>query len=267
MSRAFRDEWLVRALSTIPGIGPESVERLRAGRDEDFSEALLRAGLAGEEAISDALRSSHRIKTVAPAASSLDRLALSLVPEAVCRQRRILPLKIEDELLHLAMANPLDTDALSDAHAISGRDIRPLYCLPGRLETLLRSAYDPNRMLNDLLRKVGEDAPVEILDAEDGSVRKPRADKDDAPLVTQLANALIARAVTMGASDIHVEHEELVSSVRFRIDGALRSVMTLPRALASGALIARIKIMANLDIADHMRPQDGRARSCGWGRR
>ncbi|HEX4048224.1 MAG TPA: ATPase, T2SS/T4P/T4SS family [Elusimicrobiota bacterium] len=260
MSRVFRDEWLVKALRSLPGVTAESVERLRGQQEEDFSEAVLRTGLAGEEAIADALRAAHRIKTVAPAAAALDRLALSLVPEALCRQRRMLPLKVEDEVLQLAMANPLDTDALGDARAISGRDVRPFYCLPGRLEALLRAAYDPNRMLNELLRKVGEDATVEILDAEDGSGRRSLPDKDDAPLVTQLANALVARAVTMGASDIHVEHEEAVTTVRFRIDGALRSVMMLPRALGAGPLLARIKIMADLDIADRLRPQDGRAK-------
>jgi type IV pilus assembly protein PilB len=260
MSRIFHDEWLVKALRSVPGVTAETIDRLRGQGEENFSEALLRAGLTGEEAIADALRSAHRIQTVAPAAASLDRLALSLVPESLCRRRRLLPLKLDGEVLQLAMGNPLDTDALSDVRVISGREVRPFYCLPNRLEALLRSAYDPNRMLNDLLRKVGEDAPVEILDAEDGSARPPRREKDDAPLVTQLANALIARAVAMGASDIHVEHEEQLSAVRFRIDGALRSVMTLPRALGAGPLLARIKIMADLDIADRLRPQDGRAK-------
>jgi type IV pilus assembly protein PilB len=260
MSRVFRDEWLVKALSVLPGVNAAAIERLRGQSGLDFSEALLRAGLAGEDEIAAALRAAHRIKTVAPAPAALDRLALSLIPEAHCRQRRMLPLKLDGEVLHLAMANPLDTDALSDAQALSGREVRPFYCLPGRLETLLRSAYDPNRMLSELLRKVGEDVPVEILDVESGSTRQARPDNDDAPLVTQLANALIARAVAMGASDVHIEHEEEVSAVRFRIDGALRGIMTLPRALAAGPLIARIKIMAELDISDHLRPQDGRAK-------
>ncbi|MFI5360503.1 MAG: ATPase, T2SS/T4P/T4SS family [Elusimicrobiota bacterium] len=260
MARLFRDEWLLRALRTIPGVTAEAVERLRGLGEENVSDAVIKAGLATEKTVADALLATHRVETVAPNAASLDRLALSLVPEGVCRQRRVLPLRLRDEVLHLAMSNPLDIDAIGDARAISGREVSPFYCLPGRLENLLRTAYDPNRMLNDLLRKVGEDAAVEILDAEDGSSRRHRPESDDAPLVTQLANALIARAVTMGASDIHVEHEEQVSTVRFRIDGVLRSVMSLPRLLASGPLVARIKIMADLDIADHLRPQDGRAK-------
>ncbi|OGR76260.1 MAG: hypothetical protein A2X40_11805, partial [Elusimicrobia bacterium GWC2_65_9] len=78
--------------------------------------------------------------------------------------------------------------------------------------------------------------------------------------VIRLANQLISQAVRMKASDIHIEHEERVTIVRYRVDGDLRSIMKVPKHLGEGPLVSRIKIMANLDVADRRRPQDGRAK-------
>jgi len=78
--------------------------------------------------------------------------------------------------------------------------------------------------------------------------------------VIKLADAIIVNAVRMGSSDIHIEHDEKESHVRYRIDGILKNIMDLPRHIAVGPLVARIKIMADLDIAQHRRPQDGRAK-------
>jgi len=78
--------------------------------------------------------------------------------------------------------------------------------------------------------------------------------------VIKLVNSIISQAYRKRASDIHIEHEEAASHVRIRVDGELKTIMKLPRHLAMGPVVSRIKIMSDLDVSNHMRPQDGRTK-------
>src|SRR5258706_8300658 len=96
-------------------------------------------------------------------------------------------------------------------------------------------------------------------ESEDAPLRTDQPDSIKSP-VMELTNMLIAQAVQMRASDIHIEQEEQITVVRYRIDGNLRNVLKVPKHIGEGPLVSRIKIMANLDITEHRRPQDGRAK-------
>ncbi|MBI3564290.1 MAG: type II/IV secretion system protein [Elusimicrobia bacterium] len=252
----FKDEWLTRAVATLPGVSGESVEGLRAGGEPCLAKALLGRGMADWGALAAAVRRVHGVDALKDVPASIDRMALSLVPERICRRRRVLPLGLKDDAIDLAMENPLDVDAQADVQAVSGRRPTPRYCSPEQMDSLLARAFDQEFVVFDLVDRLEEAAAVEVLDAargpDDGAVVK-------APVI-RLADSLIAKAVQLKASDIHVEHDERATVVRCRVDGVLKNVLSLPKYVGAGPLVARFKIMASLDVSNHLRPQDGRAR-------
>jgi type IV pilus assembly protein PilB len=253
----FLDEWLVRIAIARLGVAPEVVARLRAAGRKSLAEALIAEGATTLVDLRATLLGEYRIQTVSPGREDVDPFAAGLMPEALCRRWNVLPLKIEDDRLELAMANPLDVEALDDVRGVTGRTPAPFYCLPSELAALIDLIHNPEGAVLELLEKVDSGDTVEIIQDEDSTAPGPGVDVR-APVI-RLVNMLIANAVRRRASDIHIEHEEHGSVVRYRIDGTLRTVVNLPLRLAAGAVLARLKIMAALDIADHMRPQDGRA--------
>ena len=255
-AKRFQDEWLVRAVSAKMKIAPEIVERLRQEGRPFLSEALIGEGLATPQDLERALFDAYQIPMVRPTREDVDKLAASLVPEAVCRRRCLLPLRLKEDRLEVVMANPLDAEALDDVRGMTGRTPVPFFCPPGALSALIDAVHDPDGAVFDLLGKVGTEEEVEVV--QDSGAPQPPQEDVSAPVI-RLVNMLVSNAVRRRASDIHIEHEEAISLVRYRIDGMLCKVVTLPPRLAAGAVIARLKIMAGLDIANHMRPQDGRA--------
>jgi type II secretory ATPase GspE/PulE/Tfp pilus assembly ATPase PilB-like protein len=164
------------------------------------------------------------------------------------------------DLPEVATANPFDLDAEKSLAFATGREIRMLLASPSRIAEKLDELYRPEKALDRLLDgmegagelvQIADETPVEDLSvsAEEASQRP----------VVRLVDLVISEAISSRASDIHIEPEEGGVAVRYRIDGVLRQVMKIPRA-AGLPVISRIKIMSSLDIADRLRPQDGRAR-------
>ncbi len=254
--RHFDDEWIVRTMTGPLGVDQETVSRLRGEGRPFLSEALLSSGRVTAEALSGVLMKTYGVGYAEPRREDVDKLAAGLLLEALCRKRRLMALRLRDDVLDVAMANPLDDDALADVRSLTGRSPVPFYCLPAVLDKLLDAVYDPDSVVFDLLEKVGDGGDVEVV--------KEKSEDNEAPQdvrapVVSLVNSLISNAVRRKASDVHIEHEENSAIVRYRIDGVLQQMMTLPRNRIAAAVVARLKIMAELDIADHMRPQDGRA--------
>ncbi|MFA6318027.1 MAG: ATPase, T2SS/T4P/T4SS family [Elusimicrobiota bacterium] len=256
------DGWFLRLLAARGLAAPEILEAL-AGSPDPASEALGR-GLVSRSAFADALWDLYRIRMAEPAASPPDALVRGLLPEAVCRRRELAPLGIEDGRIAVAMASPLDAESVVEVAALSGREPLPRYAPPRQVRDLIDALYSPDAVVYDLLRSLPESDAVEcvVQDAEEADAAKGAG---STPII-RLANHLLSLAVRLGASDVHIEHEEARSVVRFRIDGALRTMMVLPRHVAAGALLSRVKVMAGLDIADRRRPQDGRAKLRVGGR-
>ena len=258
----FKDEWLVRCAVSRLGISSESIEKLRAQERPFLADALIAAHLADEKAIELAVSGNYGLACVVPTRGSIDKLALTLVPESLCRSRMLVPTRINGDCVELAMANPLDADALADVQGISGRTPIPFYCFPAKLAALMNELYDPEKAAYDLLNSIPDTGSIEVIGEADAA---PESAEIRAPVI-RLVNFLVATAVGQKASDIHIEHGERESVVRYRVDGLLKDAMTLPRSIAMGPLVARIKIMANLDIANRLRPQDGRSKLLVEGR-
>ena len=252
------DEWLVRLL-TNKGLFDAAVwEGLpQNGAAPYASQELLRRGMITKAQLAAALEGQYGLRFEEPKPDSLDKMALALVPEGLCHKHALVPLRLHEESIELLMANPLDTAALDEISALSGRRATPVYGLPAKIEELIGVGYGSDSAIFDLLKKLPDEASVECLEADEDGAEGPAS--VGLPVI-RLANLLIAQAVRLNASDIHIEHEEHVTVIRYRIDGDLRNMMKVPKSIGEGPLVSRIKIMANLDVADRRRPQDGRAK-------
>jgi type II secretory ATPase GspE/PulE/Tfp pilus assembly ATPase PilB-like protein/CheY-like chemotaxis protein len=253
---AFPDEWLAQSLE---GLTPERLQELRAKSESGRTlwECLVAEKIHTDAEIIDKL--SHRFRLKIGDASKVDVTARDGVPEQLARRYRVLPLRLTDSFLELGTANPFDLDAEKALAFATAREIRLFLVAPSKISEKLDEMYKPDKALNRLLQgmegsadlvQLPENAPDELNVSEADASQKP---------VVRLVDMIISEGILSRASDIHVEPEEGGVAVRYRIDGVLRQVMKIPRQ-AGLPLISRIKIMSSLDIADRLRPQDGRAR-------
>jgi type IV pilus assembly protein PilB len=181
--------------------------------------------------------------------SMIDPAAMALIPESMARRYAVLPMGFEGEDLVLAMADPANVLVIDDVRAITGRRVLVRVATKSDILEGLRQHGRRDESVVDLADFVQEEATVEDLSAVEASV-------EEAPIV-KLVSTLITRAVNERASDIHVEPGERDLRVRYRIDGVLHEIMATPRSV-SAAVVSRLKIMADLDIAERRVPQDGR---------
>ncbi len=181
---------------------------------------------------------------------SIDPSATALVPEALARRYAAIPIGFdEDGSLLVAMADPANVLAIDDIRAITGMDVRPKVATRTEVEDAISRMAQFDDAVSDLGELLDDAAEVEDLGALEASV-------DEAPVV-KLVNTIITRAINERASDIHIEPGEKDLRVRFRIDGVLHEAMTTPRAITN-AMVSRLKIMADINIAERRIPQDGR---------
>ncbi len=179
------------------------------------------------------------------------------MPEKICRKYDLVPVRLAESEICVAMLNPADMNAQADVEAITGRRVMPLFSLPREIDACLDQLFSADTVIFDLLSKV--DAPDEILVMGDTKADESQDSSVTSPVI-KLVNSIISQAYRKHSSDIHIEHEEKASHVRIRIDGELKNIMKLPRHIAMGPVVSRIKIMADLDVSNHMRPQDGRTK-------
>ena len=251
----FTDEWLVPTLE--PLVPADAMKALRGADGGPISlwETLVQRKVVTDAKIVEAVAARFRL----PIADfgSMDPRVKEAIPEQLVRKFNVLPLKATDAYLEVATANPFDLDAEKTLAFATGREVRMSLGSPGRIRDKLDELYRNDDVVSKLLEGIGGDFDVkEVTDEDDAAVSAEQASQR--PIV-RLVDMMLADAVTTRASDIHVEPAEGGVVIRYRIDGVLRQVMKIPRS-AGIPLISRVKIMSGLDIADRLRPQDGRAR-------
>lgn len=188
--------------------------------------------------------------------SEFDITLMRQVPLAFARQHKLVPVREEDGAVIVAMQNPLDLQPLDDVSLLLKSPVEPVLCLEREIIGALNRHYDTDQQTAANL--------IEDLDTADmgqlaSSLEGPQdiLDQDsDAPII-QLVNLILSQAVQDRASDIHIEPFERSLKVRYRIDGVLHEVLTPHKRLQS-AVTSRLKIMADLNIAEKRIPQDGR---------
>jgi len=253
----FPDEWLAHSLEGVLSAERLAELRAKATPGRTLWEALVAEKIASDQQILSALSTRFRLKLAD--VSTIDPKVREGVPEQLARRYRVLPLRITDSFLEVATANPFDLDAEKALAFATAREIRPLLAAPSRIAEKLDEMYRPEKALDKMLQGMEGSADLVLHpEAQPEELVVSEAEASQRPVV-RLVDLIISEGILSRSSDIHIEPEEGAVAVRYRIDGVLRQVMKIPRA-AGLPLISRIKIMSQLDIADRLRPQDGRAR-------
>src|SRR6266581_4034339 len=253
---AFSDEWLAQS---IEGLTPERLQELRGKAESGRTlwDCVVAEKIATDAQIIEKLCHRFRLKVADP--SKIDATARNGVPEQLARRYHVLPLRLTDSYLELGTANPFDLDAEKALAFATAREIRLFLVAPSKISEKLDEMYRSDKAIDKLLEGMGDQEVTTLSEAQaPEELNISEADASQKPVV-RLVDMIISEGILSRASDIHVEPEEGGVAVRYRIDGVLRQVMKIPRQ-AGLPLISRIKIMSSLDIADRLRPQDGRAR-------
>jgi type II secretory ATPase GspE/PulE/Tfp pilus assembly ATPase PilB-like protein len=251
------DGWLLPLLA--PALSAEQRAQLLASPGTSVWSTAVRRGFLTDAAILELL--AARFQVALADVDAATPAACAEVPEALARRYGVLPLSVSESALHVASADPRDLDAERALAFAMGRSIRVSLAAPTRIRERLDEFYRPADVIEKLLANVTGRYSVETLsEAPPGeSPAELETHRSMERPVIQLVDRIIAEAIHSRASDVHLEPEEANIAVRYRIDGVLRRAMVLPR-VAGLPLVSRVKIMAQLDIADRLRPQDGRAR-------
>jgi len=220
-----------------------------------LSANLVKSGAISEEALLEFLSRHYGVPSVDLRTVEPDPTLTKLLPADVATRFMALPVARSGRRLVVALANPNNIFAIDDIKFITGYDVEARVGSETMIKKALDKAYDSAGTMADVMKGFEED--LSVVEEEDTSeADSGLSAADEAPIV-KLVNSLIADAVRKGASDIHIEPYEKTMRVRFRIDGVMQEMMAPPFKFKA-AIISRLKIMAELDIAERRVPQDGR---------
>lgn len=216
---------------------------------------LVRLGFTTEDQLTQFLAEQFGIEKVELANTEILDSVFNLIPPDLMQKHQIIPLKLVGSTLTVAMPDPTNLIAINEIKFITGYAVRVALASPSEIKKLLEKRFG-SVSYDEVLKKFGGHEMEVIRDEEDVSLQELQAATNEAPVVT-LVNAVLADAAKRGASDIHIEPYEKIFRIRFRVDGVLHEIMTPPPKLKN-ALISRLKVMSNLDIAERRLTQDGR---------
>ena len=255
----FLDEWLVPTVEPLlPADALAALRQEVSPAPVSLWETAVQRRMVSDDQVLGAIATRFRLPIADLA--RVDPRVTGSVPEQLARRFTVVPVGQTDSYLEVATANPFDIDAEKMLAFATGREVRLLLASPAKLRMKLDELYrSGEEIVSRLLAGIDEEAEVkELRDDEDDLAAASAEEASQRPII-RLVDMMLADGVVSRASDIHVEPIEGGVVVRYRIDGVLRQVMKIPRN-AGLPLISRIKIMSGLDIADRLRPQDGRAR-------
>ena len=219
---------------------------------------LVDRGYLSEAQVVAALAEQIGLQFLDLSESSIDQGAISLIPGVLCRRYTAIPVRLEEDRLVVAMADPSNVFAIDDLRSAAGMDVRAVVSTKADVLAAIDRYYRSEAELGDLSTALDAEEEQEDL----STVHEVT---EEAPIV-RFVNLLITQAIQDGASDIHLEPTETDLRVRFRIDGVLHEVMRAPRHIRAG-VISRLKIMSDINIAERRIPQDGRLSVTAHGRK
>ncbi|NIR46564.1 MAG: type IV-A pilus assembly ATPase PilB [Gemmatimonadetes bacterium] len=222
---------------------------------------LVEMGFVSETDLTRVLARKYRVKAVdLSRIGNIDKRVINLVKPEIATRHLVLPLRRVGRTLTVAMANPTNLDAIDELRFSTGYDIEPVVAGEYSLRKSVEKHYERlEDGLKEILKEL-DDEDIEVVEGhmeeDEISVTALQAQVEEAPVV-KLINGILTSAVQKGASDVHIEPYEKEMRVRFRVDGALREIMRPPMRMKA-ALTSRVKILADLNIAERRIPQDGR---------
>ena len=244
---------LLKARGLITDDQLEQAKHHASQRGRSVGRTLIELGLVTEAGLVSILAEQLGLEFVDLTEAQVDTSAVAMIPESTARRHNCIPISFdEDQKLVVAMADPANVVAIDDMRALTGKDIRTVVATKSDVQSAINRHYRLDHAAETLV----EEAAAEIKTEHDLEAQLASAGAEDAPII-KLVNLLITQAVNDRASDIHVEPGEHQLRVRYRIDGVLHEVMNPPKSVQAG-ITSRLKIMAEINIAERRIPQDGR---------
>jgi type IV pilus assembly protein PilB len=219
---------------------------------------LVQMGFIKEERLISFLSQQYGIPSVDVSNFEIDAEVVKLIPSEVAQKYMIIPINRTGSTLTIAMVDPSNVFAIDDVKFMTGYNVEPVVASEGSIKDAIDSYYDSADMLQTVMQDIQDEINIDVIEDEvdDIDLGEIKQAVEDAPVV-KLVNLILAEAIKKGASDVHIEPYEKDFRVRYRIDGVLYETMAPPKRLKD-ALTSRLKIMAELDIAERRLPQDGR---------
>ena len=245
--------------SAIPGLNAhldEVVEECERSGKSAF-EVIENFGIMTRQQMLELMAENLGSYVWNPKEEDVQRDIIEMVDDSTARTHGVLPVKFDGENLYLAMAKPLDYQAVETVHFILGHQVIPVPCDPDEFDRAF-ARYYPEKVdtVADIVAEFGEHVEINEDDEEDHS--------NDAPII-KFVDVVMQQAIRDKASDIHFEPFEKAFRIRYRVDGALYELPPPPRSLAT-SVISRVKIISGLNISERRRPQDGRIQTKMNGR-
>jgi type IV pilus assembly protein PilB len=238
-----------------------SAEQLQRAKDEAKSNGsrvglqLTKLGFIDEATLASAVSERYGVPAIDLDDFRIDPEVIALIPEDVALKHTIVPVNRAGSTLIIATADPSNIFAIDDVKFLTGYNVEVVAAAEESIRRAIDRWYDTSNSLDDVMSSF-DDSEFEVVADEDVDLTDLERATEDAPVV-KLVNLILTDAVKKNVSDIHIEPYEKDFRVRYRIDGVLYEVMRPPRKLRN-PLTSRIKIMAELDIAERRLPQDGR---------
>lgn len=232
-------------------------KELQQTSGELLGTSLIKLGFIDEAKLLSTLSEQYGLPIIKLEGTDISPDVINLIPHNIAQKHHLLPLELNASTLTVAMADPSNILALNDVKFITGYDIQVVLASEGELKVFIEKLYEAGGSSYDsIIDDLGSEDVELIESSDDVDLQALERATEDAPVV-KLVNAILTDAIKKGASDIHIEPYEKVFRVRFRIDGVLYEIMKPPYKLKN-AITSRLKIMAELDIAERRLPQDGR---------
>ncbi len=250
-----------------------SLQQLRQAQEEqrksgqNLGYTLAKLGYISDGEITNFLSSQYRLPAINLDEYEIDQDVIKLVSKDVCEKHKIVPVSRSGSSLIVAMSDPTNLHAIDDIKFLSGYNVEPVVASESAIQAAIEMYYNAGPSYEEVMADFDiDDDDIDFTgEQEDINALELERQSEDAPVV-RLVNVFLLNAIRKGASDIHLEPYEKRLRVRYRIDGVLHEEMTPPLKLKN-ALVSRIKIMSQLDIAERRLPQDGRIKlKLGKGR-
>ncbi|MBW2541465.1 MAG: Flp pilus assembly complex ATPase component TadA, partial [Deltaproteobacteria bacterium] len=239
-----------------------TAEQLRKARDDARAQGsrlgaqITQLGYLDENDLTDFVAKQYGVPSIDLEEFEIDAAVIRLIPEDVASKHTVIPVNRAGSTLILATSDPSNIFALDDIKFLTGYNIQAVVAAEDAIRRAIDKYYDQSTSLEDVMGDF-DDSDIDLIqDEEDIDIGELAKASEDAPVV-KLVNLILTDAVKKEASDIHVEPYEKSFRVRYRIDGVLYEVMKPPMKLKN-AILSRMKIMSELDIAERRLPQDGR---------
>jgi len=243
-------------------LSPDQIEEAKGVQQQTgakLQDILIKLEYATEQQIMTAIAEFHGMQFIDLTDMTVAAAVIEQVPESVARENVILPLSMENGALKIVMSDPSDFATVEKLQFILNKDIQPaLSPRPQIIEAINRHYGQSETESVDSMLAEFTDTAIDFTETESAAAAAAADDGSEAPII-KLVNLIIQEAVTLRASDIHIEPFQDRIRIRYRIDGVLVERDSPPRRLLP-PLLSRIKIMGSIDIAEKRRPQDGRVK-------